>query len=563
MKVRSAAVLVAVSVVFSGCATQEQVAQGLQRDKQEVDAAVHALQEMKRKPAVIRMEAPKLADKEMPLQPQEQLPAVFARKFSYVSIPQPLSVILGEVGRRVGYPVRIQNLVGEAQQPAAQQPSLGVVVQQASQAAAPNPTDPTLSVDWSGDLKGLLDHLAMRVGMFWKLQEGEIYFYRTETRTFTVHLPQGLRKLKASIGLGSVSSGGQNGSSGGDSQGAVSIDTDYSIDAYDAIRQGIYSILEQAAPGSSSNSSTSGAVGLPGSPAPFMGPGVLPAAPGAASPAPLAFVSVNPALGTVTVTASPMQLQRVAEYISAINDRFARNILIDVKVYNVMVRQGANIGAALALAYQNAAGRYSVGVTTNPLLQPGNGTPGTLVVDYTSPGSRWLGSQITLQALKSLGDVTLRTSGQVIAVNGQPTPLQVANEITYLASASTTATGTTGPGAVTTALIPGVKTVGMTANFLPMIMEDNRILLQYQINLSNLVSIDQVSSGGQTIQTPTVSTQALHQQAYVRNGQSIVLFGFEQDQNRADRAMGIGGLSRNDEANRSMSVIVMEVYSDK
>jgi Flp pilus assembly secretin CpaC len=101
--------------------------------------------------------------------------------------------------------------------------------------------------------------------------------------------------------------------------------------------------------------------------------------------------------------------------------------------------------------------------------------------------------------------------------------------------------------------------VGFTANFLPLILGDNRILLQYQMQISQLTALTQVVSGGSSIQTPQISSQSLQQQAFVQDGQSIVLFGFDQNRDTADVAAGIGSASKAGTSQRQMMVIVMQV----
>jgi len=165
-------------------------------------------------------------------------------------------------------------------------------------------------------------------------------------------------------------------------------------------------------------------------------------------------------------------------------------------------------------------------------------------------------TKTVVQALSQFGNVALQTQGQVLAVNGQPSPIQVANEINYLASSASTQTANVG---TTTTLVPGTKVVGFTANFLPMILGDNRILLQYQLQLSQLTALTQVSSAGSLIQTPQISTQSLQQQAFVRDGQSIVLFGFDQTRDSIGSAASMSGASKAAHSERQMVVIVIQV----
>ena len=97
----------------------------------------------------------------------------------------------------------------------------------------------------------------------------------------------------------------------------------------------------------------------------------------------------------------------------------------------------------------------------------------------------------------------------------------------------------------------------------PLILGDNRILLQYQMQISQLTALTQVTSGNSTIQTPQISSQSLQQQAFVRDGQSIVLFGFDQNRNTGDTSASIGGASKAGTSQRQMVVIVMTVNGGK
>jgi type IVB pilus formation R64 PilN family outer membrane protein len=264
----------------------------------------------------------------------------------------------------------------------------------------------------------------------------------------------------------------------------------------------------------------------------------------------------NQELGLVTVTARPAAMERIARYVASINARFAQNVMVDVKLYSVSIDRQSSVGFSSDLLYQrlNNLGASIVG---SPTLTTSSGTPaGALTIAPADPASRWAASTLVAKALAQFGKVALQTQGQVIAVNGQPAPMQVASEINYLASSSTTLNANAG---ATTTLTPGTKIVGFTANFLPLILGDNRILLQYQMQISQLIALTQVSSAGATIQTPQISYQSLQQQAFVRDGQSIVLFSFDQGREQSNGALSIGSTSNTGESTRQLIVIVMQV----
>ena len=159
-----------------------------------------------------------------------------------------------------------------------------------------------------------------------------------------------------------------------------------------------------------------------------------------------------------------------------------------------------------------------------------------------------------MQALASVGQVRLVTSGSAITGNGQPAPIQVANQVGYLASEGSTLSANVGS---TSTLTPGTVTVGFTSNFLPRLLGRHRILLQYALQLSSLVSLDTVSSGGNSIQVPTIAEQSASQSVVLKNGETLVLAGFGQTQKKRNNGVGLlSGYATHDNTRQWMVIII-------
>lgn len=537
MRTERLLVALVATLLVAGCSTFDTVQKQVGEDRKAATKLRDRMDDDRRTGAVERHAGQRLIGQEIDIISKAQEPDWLKKPYSYATSDQGLDEILVEISQDIGVPIQIKQSQSATSGMAQQQPG-------AKQT-------PSLLVRWRGDLKGLLNYLALRSGLYWKYDGGRILFFKEDTRSFHVFLPGTKSSVTSSIALsgtsgasGGGSSGGSSGggaaggSSGGGSGSSVSVTSTQEIDAYDSIRQSINAILADSPQGGGGNVSA-GAGGQGGN--------------GAAG----GRVVINSALGMITVTASPPYLDRISEYVKGINERFARNVNINVKIYNVTLRREANLGIQYSALLDQLSGKYKLTVAGTPPLVPSAGTPGQLILERTSTNPN-RSSTLLLQALEQYGDVALQTSGQVIAANGQPSPLQVGDEITYLASSATTTAVNAG---TTTTLTPGKQSIGFTANFLPKILGDNRILLEYQITLSSLSGLDQVTSNGSMIQTPRVSTQSLQQKAFVRDGQSIVLFGFETNRSEAQRAFGLTGGGANATANRQMIVIVMEVFS--
>lgn len=408
------------------------------------------------------------------------------------------------------------------------------------------------SIEHNGSFRGLLDELAARNSASWRwnAKAQAVEFFKYETRTLSVYLPPGTKSIASSISLAGVSSGGGGSAGGGggaSTAGNVSVNQSLTVNPWASLMSGIQGILED---GASSRPGTAGGVNV----AVSGGSGVGVAAGASQASGTLGKAVANQELGLITVTARPEAVERVASYINSINSRFAQNLYIDIKVLNLSLGDQAALGFSLDAVY-NSIGKFGASIVGAPPLQPATGSPGQFIL-ASSGSSRWSGSQVVIQALQQFGNVSLQTQGQVLAVNGQPSPIQVANEINYLASSATTQTANVGS---TSTLTPGTKVVGFTANFLPLMLGDNRILLQYALNLSSLTALTQITSGTSSIQTPQISSQSLQQQAFVKDGEAIVLFGFDQNRDSLDAATSFSGLSRSGSSNRQMVVIVIQV----
>ena len=411
-----------------------------------------------------------------------------------------------------------------------------------------------------GSVKMLLDDLAAKSNVSWRFNplNQSIEFFRYETRTFSVSLPAGFKSVSAGIslsgvsgsssasGLGSSVSPSAQSSSGA---GSVSVSQTLTIHPWNSIMDGVRAILSEAhvGPGplgsafnASPNSNMAGASASVQNTAPMQ----------TASSA-----IANPELGMITVTARPLVLARVERYIASINERFAHNVMIDVKIFSVALDEQNSLGFGINMLYAKL-GQWGATLATPSPLRAGVDTPGILTLSPPAGASNWSGSNVVAQALAQWGKVALQRQGQVLAINGQPSPIQVANEISYVASSSTTSSANV--GSITTQNT-GSKVVGFTANFLPLILGDNRILLSYQMQISSLAS--PLTPNALGIQTPNIASQSLQQQAFVSDGQAIVLFGYDEQRSGADSALTWGGFSKSNAQARQMMVIVLQVNS--
>jgi len=541
-------------LILSGCSLLKETRESIDEDIATTDTLREQMRERSEPFAVLTHARARIAGEEIRLKEEKEiLPPLFDERVTYVTSGQTLQETLETVSRQVNMPIWLTEFVSDKE-------SVG------KNSSSSNNDDErgrvTIQIHYDGPLRGLLDQLAQSARLHWRYYEGRVEFFLYETRHFYVNLPMGVREIKSSISS-SASGGGGGGEGGGGGSGdtgSLSVEMEgMKVDPYNVITRAIAAILmeddgqtdvlgngesdieinELASGGSSGSSSNNDEKR------------------GASR------VVVAPEMAMITVTAQPTSLDRVADYIEQVNRRFSRNITIDLKIYDVVLTDAVGVGFSLdSLAHRiKDFGLALVGsnVGSANIVRPTAGDPRF--------GSGFAMSAIA-RALESFGRTSLVTSGQVIAVNGQPAPLQIGREQGYIARVEVRESESLGSTRVTTTPVTERVSTGLTANFLPQMLTDNRILLQYQLTSRNVTFTDRVITSGSgttavsyTIQLPDVSSQTQQQQAFVRDGEAIVLFGYEESRTgySGDRSAPINA-NRNGQKGRTLRVIVMQIF---
>lgn len=342
-------------------------------------------------------------------------------------------------------------------------------------AEGPSTFDGSMKLNYQGNLKGFLDLVAATFNVHWEYKENRILFSRTVTRVFDVPaLP-----IVAQLSFTMRSSAG---GSGDGTQAGQSASTEGGFDLWADL-----------------NEAMEGIVGDTG-----------------------AF-RMSEQTGQVIVVAPPSTMSRAADYLRQLNAQLNKQVAIAVKVYSVTIEDGDDYNSDVSVLFRDA-GRFGLSLVGNGPVAGASGL-GWAVLDGNSAYS---GSEGVVRALSSRGDVSTVTSASVTALNGVPVPVQVANTQAYAASVTTTTNPQTGQvtgGTVT----PGEVTTGFNLHLVPKILGNGALLLQYGVNISELVELANFGvPGGGNIQLPNVNQRNFIQQAQIPNGATLVLAGFEQ-----------------------------------
>jgi type IVB pilus formation R64 PilN family outer membrane protein len=367
---------------------------------------------------------------------------------------------------------------------------------------------------YSGALSGFLDAATTRFGVYWEWENNGVRFFRTATKIFRLIALPGDTTLNAKIsnqsgGSGSSPGGASGGSTsgGGSSGGATAASSQEASASFSGLSvwKGIEDSIKTML-------TTSGKI------------------------------AVTAATGTVTVTDTPQVLRQVEYFIDQQNISLSRQVVVNVRVLSVDLNNSDNYGINWDSIYTNLSRNF--GMTLNNTFTPDVGATSLLLRTLGTPGApgstTWSGSNVIIDALSKQGRVSQVTSASVTTLNNQPTPIQVGRQTSYLASSNTTI-GTVGAPS-TTALQPGLITTGFSMNLVPHLLDSKRLLLQYAVDLSSLLSLATVESGGSSIQTPEIETRNFLQRVMLNSGDTLIVTGFEQA-TQSGAMQGVGDAS--------------------
>lgn len=364
-----------------------------------------------------------------------------------------------------------------------------------------------MNINFTGTLSQFLDQVASNFGVSWSMDGDRIVFSSVTTEVFDIPALPVVLKLATQFssqgpsirggGGGGLSTGGSGGGGGsGDSSDSVQSST--AVDLWKEINAALKSIVSQANGG----------------------------------------LDVSGSTGTVTVTGSRDLVQNVRRYVSEINSRLSKQVVLSMAVYAVTLTRTDTASSNVAPLLQ-AGGLQIFGASgaapfpSGPVMSGRAGPAIGLIVDPArNPSNSLAGSQAVVEALSRAGEVSVVNSQSVTTMNNIPVPFRDVNTRGYAAQVSTTVVGGAASASPQTSIIPGSVQTGYSMRLTPRINNDGTVLIEYALDLSELNGPQEgfrtFSTGSQTIQLPDVNSRNGVGQARIPAGATLVLTGLER-----------------------------------
>jgi len=231
--------------------------------------------------------------------------------------------------------------------------------------------------------------------------------------------------------------------------------------------------------------------------------------------------------GLVTVTGTKKQLDRVKNYIKQLMNRLHKQVLIDVKMYAVVLNEGKQTGIDWRQIYSIQNIKLSAGATrTNSAVISVPSTSGiTAESGRTATFTDFVMNAdigTIIKFLKSQGDVHSVSNPKILTLNNQAAMITVGKQYFYKIVNSTTTSNTGGSTVSQNEIIDSVF-AGVLLDITPQVSSDETITLKINPSVSDTINAI-VESVSRTM-PPDLERRQMSTVVTVKNGDHVVLGG--------------------------------------
>lgn len=242
--------------------------------------------------------------------------------------------------------------------------------------------------------------------------------------------------------------------------------------------------------------------------------------------------SVNKMAGTIMVTTTKRNMEKIEQYISVVKKVLNRQVVVEAKIIEVNLNNNLTFGIDWSAVRHSIGSADRLAVSTTSTLPSANFSTSGGFSSVLSTGAFFTAKwgrgdmfQVVLNALQTQGDIRTLSNPRINLMNGQTALLGVGNSRTYLAKIKTDVTaGTT----TTTSTTTEDRTVlsGLMMGIVPYINDIGEITLTITPIISELQALTPIAlAGGNTIQLPTINLREMSTTVKVKDDEMVVIGG--------------------------------------
>jgi general secretion pathway protein D/MSHA biogenesis protein MshL len=249
------------------------------------------------------------------------------------------------------------------------------------------------------------------------------------------------------------------------------------------------------------------------------------------------YFVIDKSIGLITVTAKPVNMKRVDEYINRLKKELFRQISLEAKIIEVILTDNSKIG----LDWSNVLKNFRGTVTTN--FGTDNLPHFTLAVPSFS---------VLLNALNEQGDTRVLANPKLTVLNGQPALISVGQDIAYVKKVTKTTTVSATGNQDTFTAEPDNVVAGIALGVMASILDDKKVILHLTPITTDLQDLDEngsikmtpIGDGTISLGLPKVRIRQMSTMVQVEDGEMLVIGGLidSSEAKNGSFAPGFGSL---------------------
>jgi type IVB pilus formation R64 PilN family outer membrane protein len=370
----------------------------------------------------------------------------------------------------IGQPLGLESVISTTTTSASQPTVSGVK----------NPFTDEIKVIHKGSIHSLLDKVAAAYGISWRFDalNGVVWFYRTETKMFTLKFPgESLYETKSDSSQGSEIS-------------KINAEMSLESEKWEDVVESVKPMLTR-----------------------------------------FGNIRLVKSANQLVVTDTPSTLKKIREYIDHVNDIYTRRVEFYVQILSVQMENNENYGGNFSNFLQSFTnGNESLSISGG---MPSSGVAGSVIATGTSYGGRLTGD-IVLEALSKRYETSVVKSFKASGTYGQPIMMKSVRDTVYISGQSYDAVSNAGSSL---SIETETKPSGLSMVIVPRIESERDISVDVSMELSNLIQLRTYQ--GSLVESPVIDRKTISNRTVVRNNQTMILTAFETEED-TDTRSGVG-----------------------
>lgn len=335
----------------------------------------------------------------------------------------------------------------------------------------------TFSFTFTGTIEEALDRITQKLDLFWKWEDGKVEIYRQEVRQYIFDGANTTIAFNSSITTNTQSSGGEGGSV------SSGHETSYGTEnppMFTELEEGIAQILSES--------------------------GTL---------------DININTGVITIKDVPTVHRNVEKYIDKMNSIVNKRIMIKTEIIEIVSDDTGDYGFDLNAVY---SGSSKFNFNFKP-LDP-SATGGNFEFGIIDGNSNWNGSKAFISALNTITKNTTKQSSTVTTQNGQPVPVQIIDRKNYVEKLTYEESD---EGDKSYQIELNRVQPGYSMTVIPKLNSKGAISMQFALDLKKLNAMNEFKMDDIQATLPDETQKSFMQNIAIKNGQTLMMTGFESD----------------------------------